>query len=132
MNAYHIQIALLCSAFLLTGCATPITRTVVVDNIPIIEHIDYQDNPCFSRGVNAGCHQIVLGTHNVWYSSVADPHVWHHEVRGHVFGMSHGEWRYDKLRNVVCTTVIVGNKDYPQGATVCNNGKTEIVFMEKE
>lgn len=111
----------------LAACPSPFDVVRNIDGRQVIHHVDYKDNPCGTRGWDAGCSKWIDGVQHVWTSGVAPRHVLVHEF-GHD-EMLHTAWEYDPLHKETCATVTRPGPGYPLGATICKNDQRERVFM---
>jgi hypothetical protein len=118
---------ILISTLILAACATPHDKTVVVNGQPVIAHIDYTDNPCGTRGPEAGCTQIINGVRHIWISGAAPAHVTRHEIDHGP--MQHKAWRQHRYFGW-CAEITVGAPGYPLGGLICHNeGRRERIIQ---
>lgn len=98
---------------------------ITVQGVKIVEHLDDRaNNPCLhqdgdQRVHNMGCHQVIGGTHHVWYGSRASEWVKDHEV-AHVLGMEHDGGRFVDSDFVVIVTKAGGGWNVGDVIRQCN------------
>lgn len=119
----------------LTGCAGGEVRHAVYDGIPVIEHIDMNDQPdVCTRRYTDGCWEMrVTGDkveHRIWYSRLGAPYVKTHEL-GHVKGLRHSAFSIHPFYRVNCATITVGIEGYPFGSLICNDGRKEWIVEQE-